>query len=149
MQPSPLCLVSHGPRRPRASIAASTSVNARPRRTLVAAALLVCAAGAAAEAQSPLSADDVRRVALQAATEAGRRGLRAHVAVTDAEGRLLAVFRMNGAPATTRIQGTPGRGLEGLDVPAEAAAASKAGTGALLSSGGNAFSARTASFIVQ
>src|SRR5258708_2548007 len=103
----------------------------------------------APSARAQLSADEVRRIVLQAANEAQRRGLRAQIAVTDPEGRLLALYRMTGAPATTRVTGTRGRGLEGLDVGADAAAVTKAGTGAFLSSGGNAFSTRTASFIIQ
>jgi uncharacterized protein GlcG (DUF336 family) len=102
-----------------------------------------------AEGAEPLTAAEVDRVVAQAAAEAARQGLRAHVAVTDAEGRLLALFRMAGAADTVRIPGRPGEGLGGRELPAGAAAHSKAGTGALLSSGGQAFSTRTASFIVQ
>ena len=57
---------------------------------------------------------------------------------------------MDGAPALTRFQpveGANGLGLETVD--AGVAAFAKAASGALLSSGGNAFSTRTASFIVQ
>jgi len=116
---------------------------------LAALAVLLLGSVPAPTASAQLSADEVRRVVLQAANEASRQGLRAQIAVTDPEGRLLALFRMTGAPLTTRVAGTRGRGLEGLDVGADAAAVSKAGTGAFLSSGGNAFSTRTASFIVQ
>ncbi len=58
---------------------------------------------------------------------------------------------MPGAPTTTTINGQIGAvgGLEGTTVPASIAAISKAGTGAYLSSQGNAFSTRTASQIVQ
>ena len=101
----------------------------------------------------PLTADDVNRIVTQAAAEAQRVGLRAHVAVTDADGNVLAVFRMTGAPDTSVVAGTPGQGLEGLSLPASLVAITKAGSGAFLSSGssagGNAFSTRTASFIVQ
>ncbi len=90
----------------------------------------------------------------QAAAEAQRLGLRAHVAVTDTEGNVLALFRMDGATATARVPGVLGEGLGGFSLPAELVAITKAGTGAFLSSGspdlgGNAFSSRTASFIVQ
>lgn len=87
----------------------------------------------------------------QAAAQAQAEGLRAWIAVTDEEANVLALFRMAGAPETVVIdalQGTAGQGLELLQPSAGFAAISKAGTGALLSSGGNAFTTRTASFIV-
>lgn len=106
-------------------------------------------------ADSPLTAAEVDRIVRQAAAEALRLGLKAHVAVTDQEGNVLARFRMAGAPETSRVRPRPGeegrrgRGLERVDLPATFVAVTKAGTGAFLSSGGNAFSTRTASFIVQ
>lgn len=108
-----------------------------------------------AGAGPPLTAVEVDRIVRQAAAEAQRIGLKAHIAVTDQEGNILARFRMAGAPDSTRVRPKPGEdgrrghGLEGLDLPATFAAVTKAGTGAFLSSGGNAFSTRTASFIVQ
>jgi uncharacterized protein GlcG (DUF336 family) len=45
--------------------------------------------------------------------------------------------------------GVPGHGLEGASLPATFIAVTKAGTGAYLSTGGHAFSSRTASFIIQ
>lgn len=96
-----------------------------------------------------LSAVEVGRVLSQAAAQAQAAGLRATIAVVDAEANVLGAFRMDGAPLTSRVVGTRGEGLEGEDLPSLAVAITKAGTGALLSSGGNAFSARTASFIVQ
>jgi uncharacterized protein GlcG (DUF336 family) len=124
-------------------------------RALLAAAVVLSAAGAA-RAQE-LTAEDVRGVVQRAAGEALRRGARATVAVVDGEGNPLAVFRMAGAPETTVVAGQPARrgpacgreGLEGLEVPAEIAALSKAATGALLSSRGHAFSTRTAGFLLQ
>jgi len=73
------------------------------------------------------------------------------VSVTDREANVLGVFVMTGAPATTTIRsvGTIGGGLEGTVVPASLAAISKAGTGSLFSTTGNAFSTRTAGFIIQ
>jgi uncharacterized protein GlcG (DUF336 family) len=66
---------------------------------------------------------------------------------------VLAVFRMTGAPETSVVAGTPSQGLEGRSLPANLVAITKAGSGGFLSSGsragGNAFSTRTASFIVQ
>jgi uncharacterized protein GlcG (DUF336 family) len=51
----------------------------------------------------------------------------------------------------TRIRsvGRAGQGLEDLLVPSAAASNSKAGTAGIFSSGGNAFTTRTASFIIQ
>jgi uncharacterized protein GlcG (DUF336 family) len=109
----------------------------------------------AVAAGPPLTSAEVDRIVRQAAAEAQRLGLRAHIAVTDQEGNVLARFRMAGAPEATRVRPKPGeegrrgRGLEGVDLPATFVAVTKAGTGAFLSSGGNAFSTRTASFIVQ
>ncbi|MDZ4306368.1 heme-binding protein [Allopontixanthobacter sp.] len=109
-------------------------------------------------APEALSAADVQRVLAQAIGEARTRGLPSTIAVTDRVGNVLAVFAMTGAPATTtlsrkQIGGTaaPGQGigLQGAEVPSTAAAIAKAITGAYLSSGGNAFSTRTASQIVQ
>ena len=74
------------------------------------------------------------------------------IAVTDRVGNVLAIMRMTGAPATAHIPAASDgstQDVQGLDVPAEAAAIAKAVTGAYLSSGGNAFSSRTASMIVQ
>ena len=134
---------------------------AGPGHGLAAAVLGVaaCAAPAAAQALSgPLTAQEARTIAFQAASEAQRLGLRATVAVVDAEGTLLALFRMDGAPEQAVVEGQPrrstlagcgGEGLEGLALPSTLVAITKAGTGAFLSSGGNAFSSRTASFIVQ
>lgn len=96
-----------------------------------------------------LSAADVRRVLDQAAAEAQRLGLRATVAVVDREARLLGLFRMEGAATGATVPGTRGQGLEGIALPAALAAQAKAVSGAFLSSGGQAFSTRTAGFIVQ
>lgn len=110
---------------------------------------------------SKLTEDDVKTVIAQAVAQAEAHGLKATIAVVDKEGNVLGVFKMNGAPDTTRVGGasscapagcaTPPLtcGLEGVCVPACTAAISKAVTGAFLSSQGHAFSTRTASFIVQ
>jgi uncharacterized protein GlcG (DUF336 family) len=95
-----------------------------------------------------LSNAAVRQVLTQAASQAQAAGLKATIAVTDAEANVLGVFRMDGAPRTSRVIGVLGHGLEGMDLPSDAVAVAKAASGALLSSGGNAFSTRTASFIV-
>ncbi len=105
---------------------------------------------APALAQS-LSLADVQTIIAQAASKAVAMNRPVTISVTDKEGNLLGTFQMTGAPANTLIRsvGHAGQGLENLSVPSTAAAYSKAGTGALLSSGGNAFSTRTASFIIQ
>jgi uncharacterized protein GlcG (DUF336 family) len=102
-----------------------------------------------------LTAADVGTIIAQAVAQAVQAGLKATVAVVDREGNVLGVFQMGGAPLTTKI-GTGKTcsdpadcGLEGVSVPSELAAISKAGTGAFLSSQGHAFTTRTASFIVQ
>jgi uncharacterized protein GlcG (DUF336 family) len=98
-----------------------------------------------------LTTSDVQTVIAQAVSAAAALNRAVTVAVTDREGNALGVFKMTGAPATTRIQGggRAGQGLEGLDVPASLAALSKAGTASVFSTQGNAFSSRTASFIIQ
>ncbi len=106
--------------------------------------------------QQSLSASDVQTIIAQAAGEAQSRGLPSVIAVTDRVGNVLAVFRMNGALATATTSAVTQAGTnsplvdaQGLTVPAEMAAISKAVTGAYLSSAGNAFTTRTASQIVQ
>jgi uncharacterized protein GlcG (DUF336 family) len=109
-----------------------------------------------APAQESLSVGEVQTIIAQAVSEAQRRNLPSVIAVVDRVGNVLGVFRMNGARAQARTSAMTEAGLnsplvdaQGLDVPAEMAAISKAVTGAYLSSGGNAFSSRTASQIVQ
>lgn len=80
------------------------------------------------------------------------RSLPAVIAVTDRVGNVLAVYRMTGARQDATTSAAPNgvrMDAQDLTVPAEAAAIAKAITGAYLSSGGNAFSTRTASEIVQ
>jgi uncharacterized protein GlcG (DUF336 family) len=98
-----------------------------------------------------LSVDDVTRIVQQAVTAASSLGTAGTVAVVDRVGNVLAVYRMQGAPGATVINGQRGAGggLEGASVASTLAAISKAGTGAYLSSQGNAFSTRTASQIIQ
>ncbi|WP_422723175.1 heme-binding protein [Erythrobacter alti] len=109
-------------------------------------------------AQENLTAADVQSIIAQAVNEAQARNLPSMIAVTDRVGNVLAVFAMNGAnpEATLSRQQIGGMaangseiGLQGVAVPAQAAAIAKALTGAYLSSGGNAFTSRTASQIVQ
>ena len=110
--------------------------------------------------QENLLAADVDLILQQAVAEAQARLSPATIAVTDRVGNVLAVYAMPGAPPLANI--SAGRsvlspalvaddpaGLANLDVPSGAAAIAKAVTGAYLSSGGNAFSTRTASQIIQ
>ncbi len=98
-----------------------------------------------------LTVGDVNAVLARAVGEAQARNVSAVVAVTDRVGNVLAVYTMNGARAIATLRpGTVGNtDLQGVAVPAAAAAIAKAITGAYLSSDGNAFSTRTASEIVQ
>jgi uncharacterized protein GlcG (DUF336 family) len=110
-----------------------------------------------------LSTGEVQTVIAQAVSAAVALNRAVTVAVTDREGNVLAIFSMTGAPATTQFRGGgPGptlapdpitgfvsTGLDGTVVPAKLAAISKAGTAALFSTRGNAFTSRTASFIIQ
>ncbi|WP_209348484.1 heme-binding protein [Pontixanthobacter sp. CEM42] len=103
-----------------------------------------------------LAVGEVQQIMAQAVGEAQARGLASTIAVTDRVGNVLGVFQMTGAPTVTTLSsetigGTTAMpiGLQGADVPSTTAAIAKAITGAYLSSGGNAFSTRTASQIVQ
>lgn len=102
-------------------------------------------------AQEALTTAEVETIVARAVGEAQARGKPAVIAVVDRVGNVLAVFSMNGAPA--RIIVRPGEGanidIQGFNVAAPLGAIAKAITGAYLSSGGNAFSTRTASQIVQ
>lgn len=103
-------------------------------------------------AAESLSTTDVGKVIAQAAAQASAQGAPATIAVVDRVGNVLAVFRMPGARTRVAIPAAPNGNnsdIQGIDVPSEAAAIAKAITGAYLSSGGNAFSSRTASMIVQ
>jgi len=99
-----------------------------------------------------LGVADVEAVIAHAAAEAQTRGRPAVIAVSDRVGNILAVFRMTGALANAVTSAAPNGAnidAQNLTIPAEAGAIAKAVTGAYLSSGGNAFSTRTASMIVQ
>jgi uncharacterized protein (TIGR03437 family) len=107
--------------------------------------------GEAALTSSDLTESDVQTIIAQAVTKAQQVGLRVTVSVVDHEGNVLGVFKMTGARADT-IVGVPGKpagGLQNASVPATFAAISKAGTAAFFSTQGNAFTTRTASFIIQ
>lgn len=106
----------------------------------------------AASDDGQLTDTDVKQIIAQAAAQADASSLKSTIAVVDKEGNVLGVFTMNGANANTTVtlpNRGPRGGIEGVTVPACAAAISKAVTGSFLSSQGHAFSTRTASFIVQ
>ena len=98
-----------------------------------------------------LTIGDVQTIISQAVSAAASLNHNVTVSVTDREANVLGVFVMTGAPPNTTIRsvGMLGRGLEGTVVPASLAAISKAGTGSLFSTSGNAFTTRTAGFIIQ
>jgi uncharacterized protein GlcG (DUF336 family) len=125
--------------------------------------------GNCANATTFLTVDDVKQVMAQAIAEAQARGVNATIAVTDRVGNVLGVYRM-GDRATRKMtiateldaNGNPVvfTGLEGISLPGSAppfdalnldqlGAIAKAVTGSFLSSEGNAFSTRSANFIVQ
>lgn len=112
--------------------------------------VMILIAGVAVHTQS-LTVTDVQTVIAQAVSKAAALNQPVTVSVTDNEGRLLGTFQMTGANPNTLIRsvGRAGQGLENLTVPATAASHSKAGTAGLFSTTGNAFSTRTASFIIQ
>src|ERR1700750_1745141 len=81
-----------------------------------------------------LTAADVQRVINQAVVRALRISPNSVIAVTDREGYVLGVWVVRGVPATAGEIAT---------------AVSKAGTASYLSSNQNAFTSRTAGFIIQ
>src|SRR6202008_404152 len=74
-----------------------------------------------------------------------------NIIVMDREANVLGSFPMPGSPSTTTLRsvGTLGRGLEGAVVLSSQAAMAKAATAAFFSTHGNAFTTRTAGFIIQ
>ncbi|MBA2527968.1 MAG: heme-binding protein [Pyrinomonadaceae bacterium] len=108
-----------------------------------------------------LTPDEVRTIIAQAVSAAVALNRLVTVAVTDREGNVLGLFSMTGAATMMQIRGggplqTPDPitglvpvGLEGTRLPSRLGAISKAGTASLFSTSGNAFTARTAGFIIQ
>ena len=110
-----------------------------------------------------LTTAEVQTIIAQAVSAAAQLGRPVTVAVTDREANVLGVFTMIGAlpvaqfrgggPGTTQspspITGFVPVGLDGTIVPAKLAAISKAATASIFSTRGNAFTSRTASFIIQ
>ena len=111
----------------------------------------------AVPAQESLSVADVQQIISQSVAEAQARSKPASIVVVDRVGNVLGAFVMNGANLSLMVPNANGgpafnTGLQGQTFPSPAAVAgaiAKAVTGAYLSSGGNAFSTRTASQIVQ
>lgn len=125
----------------------------KARRFLAETALVLAVvpyAGSAKAAESLTQAEAASIVARTVAA-ATAEGVKATVVVTDREANVLAAFRMAGAPASSVLSGggRAGQGLEGATVPALFAAISKAGTASFFGTRGNAFTTRTASYIVQ
>ncbi|MDQ1524685.1 MAG: hypothetical protein QOG00_514 [Pyrinomonadaceae bacterium] len=115
-----------------------------------------------------LATSDVQTVIAQAVSAAAAINRPVTVAVVDKEGNVLGVFKMTGAPDRTQFRGNSGFnqepndpatglvavGLEGTNLvpalkPVQRAAITKAGTAAFFSTQGNAFTPRTAGFIIQ
>jgi len=108
-----------------------------------------------------LTSSEVQTIIAQAVSAAVALNKQVTVAVTDREGNVLGVFSMTGAPSMMQIRGggplqTPDPitglvsvGLEGTRLPSTLGAISKAGTAALFSTSGNAFTTRAAGFIIQ
>jgi uncharacterized protein GlcG (DUF336 family) len=109
-----------------------------------------------------LTTSDVQTLIAQAVSAAVALNKAVTVAVTDKEGNVLGLFSMTNAPSNIIIRGggSPGQvadpttglvpvGLEGTRLPSKFAAISKAGTPAFFGTQGNAFTTRTAAFIIQ
>jgi uncharacterized protein GlcG (DUF336 family) len=84
---------------------------------------------------APLTLDDVKQVYTRAADRAAEIVPNAVIAVVDRDGRALLVRRANGSTTVSAAE--------------RAIAVSKAGTAVFLSSNGEAFTSRTAGFIIQ
>ena len=108
-------------------------------------------AGSCANASSFLTVEDIQKVIAQAVNEARAQGKPATITVIDRVGNVLAAYRMVGAPRTQRVDSQRGvvGGLEGLEIPSELTAISKALTAVYFSSEGNAFASRTAGQLAQ
>ncbi|MEP6483966.1 MAG: heme-binding protein [Rudaea sp.] len=107
--------------------------------------------GFCANANSFLTEADVQTIIAQAVNEALAQNKPAVISVVDRVGNVLGVYRMTGAPATIQIKDPRpvSGGLEGLNVPPELGAISKADTAVYFSSEGNAFTSRTAGQVAQ
>src|SRR6185295_11108821 len=102
-------------------------------------------------AATNLNPTDVQTILQQAASAANALGRPVNIVVTDREANVLGFFPMadTPTPSTIRSVGRLGQGLEGAVVPPAEAATAKAATAAFFSTTGNAFTTRTAGFIIQ
>ena len=102
-------------------------------------------------AATNLNPTDVQTILQQAASAASALSRPVTIVVTDREANVLGFFAMPGAPVSTTVRsvGRSGQGLEGGVVPSAEAATAKASTAAFFSTNGNAFTTRTAGFIIQ
>ena len=116
-----------------------------------------CAPTISSQPQS-LTTADVEALLARAVDVSSQLGESATIAVVDRVGNVLGVYRMadsGGGNAEFNVTvrsgllGTTMLGLENQVVPSALVAVTKAITGAYLSSSGNAFSTRTANFIIQ
>ena len=102
-----------------------------------------------------LTSADVQKIVAQAEQAAIAKGAsQALIAVVDRVGNVLVVYKIGSSftvqIASGRSLSSSPQGLDGLSgIGPELAAIAKAVTGAYLSSSGNAFSTRTASYIIQ
>ncbi len=101
-----------------------------------------------------LTLDEIERILEQAIARATTLGVNATITLIDREGNILASIRMTDpaltpAPLTSTISAGGVGGLEGVVVPSAIIATTKAGTAAFLSTRGNAFTTRTAGYIIQ
>lgn len=102
-------------------------------------------------ANQNLSLAEVETILKHAVIAAEQLGVRATISIVDRVGNVLGLYQMSGALTSATVDGQIGAqgGLESRSVPTALVAISKAGTGAYLSSQGQAFSTRTASQIIQ
>jgi len=98
-----------------------------------------------------LTPADVQTIMAQAGSAAIQLGHPVVIVVMDREANVIGFLPMPGAPTTSTLRsvGTAGSGLEGASVPSFQAAIAKAATAAFFSTTGNAFTTRTAGFILQ
>src|SRR4030095_14238232 len=98
-----------------------------------------------------LTPSDVQTIMAQAASAAVQLGHPVTIVISDREANILGFLAMTGSPFNTMVRsvGATGQGLEGAVVPSFQAAIAKASTAALFSTTGNAFTTRTAGFIIQ
>ena len=100
-------------------------------------------------AATNLNPTDVQTILQQAASAANALSRPVTIVVTDREANVLGFEPGAHASTTVRSVGRSGQELEGGVVPSAEAATAKASTAAFFSTTGNAFTTRTAGFIIQ